>query len=327
MQVVTSLKEIRKIYPNDEFVVTIGNFDGIHLGHQMLIERTVKSARTLGAKSAVLTFDPHPRAVLKPDQTLLLLSNRDQKLKMFFDMKIDLTAMLDFSEVRMCTAEAFFRDQICCNIPLRGVVLGYNFRFGKDRGGSIADVRAFSKQYHFDMNIVDPCKRESEVISSSTIRQRATLNDWGAVQEMLGRRYAITGRVVSGDGRGSQIGFPTANLDVEGQYLPASSVWAVWVDVLTESRTERVSGGFDSQWKTEVQKLKGVMNIGMRPTFQTDGKMVAEVHLIGETTAVNEKILNVTLVKKIREEMKFENVEMLIQQINKDVSQAKQILV
>lgn len=284
-------------------VATIGFFDGVHRGHQYLIEQVRKLAETTGRKSMVMTFDHHPRQVLHSDYQPRLLSSLDVKLLLLSRQHIDKIEVLHFDEtMARMSAYDFMRDVLQGTYGVDCLVLGYDNRFGsRNEDESFEDYVKYGKE--LGMEVVRAHELAGDVhVSSSHVRRLLTAGDITEANRCLGYQYTIVGKVVDGERNGRQIGFPTANIDITewGQLMPAAGVYAV--------RVRR---------KNSMQLMRGMMNIGHRPTF--DGiEQTAEVNIFDFRDNLYGETLLVTFVRRIREERRFDSPELLAEQLDKD---------
>ncbi len=288
-------------------VVTIGSFDGVHLGHQALIRRAIEEARRVKGETVVLTFNPHPMKILFPQKKLMLITPHEKKLALFEGMGVDVVIGYPFTrELSEKPPEAFVEEILCRGIRPLKVVVGYNFTFGKGRSGTAETLRDLGNAFGFDVEVIDPFQVDGRPVSSSRIREMILRGDLQGVLRLMGRRFSFSGKVVCGNRRGKELGVPTANLQVDPDQILPEGVFAVWVrvgDVLHQ----------------------GVLNIGRRPTFGS-GELSVEVHLIGFSGDLYGRDLCVELVEKIRDERPFEGPEALLQQIRADIEKASEIL-
>ncbi len=292
-------------------VLAIGNFDGLHRGHQAILSHTVEQARKIGVPAAVLTFEPHPTQVLSPEREFKLLNTFQEKMRLIEAAGIDVAFVAEFdSAFAAQTPEVFVRHFLCDKIACGRVMVGENYRFGKERSGTVSELVRLGAALGFDVFAEPPVFVEGEIVSSSKIR--ALIRD-GAVLlagSMMGRHYTLRGKVVHGEGMGTQLGFPTANLRLPKEMIPAMGIYAVRVDILN------VDG---------VLSRDGVAYIGQRPTFGMRSPRL-EVHLFEWREALYEKRLVVSFIDRIRDDQKFDNEAALILQMHQDVARAKAIL-
>ena len=288
--------------------VTVGNFDGVHRGHQALVAAATRAARSHGGLAVVLTFDPHPSHVLSPHRAPEALMTVEQKAEILGGLGVDRLAVLPFTRaLAEKTADDFARSVLYECLGARAVVVGASFRFGRHRQGDAARLTELGRTLGFSVEAVGAVLHEGAPISSTRIREAVARGEIEAASELLGRRYFIDGRVRSGDGRGRTIGFPTANLELLGEAVPGGGVYAAWV---------RVPPGGTSSPKPAV------VNVGYRPTFG-GGDLLVEVHLLDFSGDLYGQTLRVEFVDKLRDEQAFPGVEALKAQIALDVAEAR----
>jgi riboflavin kinase / FMN adenylyltransferase len=293
-------------------VVAIGNFDGVHLGHQRVIGIAGERAHTLGAPHAVLTFEPHPRSVFRPDDPPFRLTPFRVKSRRLDALGVDLLFTLHFDLAFAAkSAEAFIAEVLVEGIGARGVVAGYDFVFGHERRGNAALLRARGEALGFGVDIVGPVEAEDGIAYSSThIREHLTAGRPRQAAALLGRFWEIDGRVERGDQRGRTIGFPTANIFLQDYLRPAAGVYAVRAGI------EEGSG---THWRDAVA------NFGRRPTFG-GSDLRLEVHLFDYAGELYGRHLRVALIDFLRPEQKFPGIDALKAQIAADAAQARAIL-
>lgn len=290
-------------------VLAAGTFDGVHLGHQALIRRAMEEAASCGGTAVVMTFDRHPAALLRPEKAPKLLTRNDAKIALLDGMGVQALLMLPFtSELASVTARDFIASLVSSASPLRAVCVGREWFFGKGGEGNVALLKELGVAHNFSVIQIDPVMAEDSPISSTRIRTAVVSGNLNEAATCLGRPFLLSGTVVSGAGLGSKIGFPTANLEIEGMQLPPNGVYAVRVT-------------------TEGLQLSGVCNIGVRPTVDTDStKRTLEVHLFDVSRDFVGKEFSVEFVKFLRAEHKFSGVEELKGQIVKDCESARAII-
>lgn len=297
-------------------VVTIGNFDGVHLGHRRIFEIAREKAKALGGECVAYTFRPHPQVALRPGTELQLLSTYDEKLELMATSGLDVVIEEPFSrEFSTISPEHFFSDVLLKKLGVQAIVVGYDFAFGKERQGELEALELMCRHARVELTVVPPQRRDGEVASSSRIRQCLLHGDLKKATRLLGRDFSYQGAVIRGEGRGRLIGFPTANLKLESKLVLPYGVYATWAVV---------DAGHFSR---EPQIFPSVTNIGVRPTFHT-GELPAliETHLLDQTIDLYGRILEVRFVDKLRDEMKFSGVDSLKEQIVKDVAKSREIL-
>jgi riboflavin kinase/FMN adenylyltransferase len=288
-------------------IITIGTFDGVHIGHQKILDAIVKKAQLLGGESVLLTFSPHPRMVLFPDShQLKLIQTEDEKINKLSETGLENLIIFPFTfEFSRLTAMEFVRDILVNKLNIHTIIIGYDHQFGRNREGNIQYLKDISSTYEFEA-IEIPAKEIDEInISSTKIRKAIENGDIERANLFLGAKFELNGTVIKGAQIGREIGFPTANVLIEDpiKILPASGVYVVAV-LLDEVR------------------FKGVMNIGIRPTIDTSLRKQIEIHIFDFKSDIYGQQLRVELLTRLRDEIKFENKEFLVKQIQQDVSMA-----
>jgi riboflavin kinase/FMN adenylyltransferase len=293
-------------------VLTLGNFDGVHLGHQAILRAAVARARELGGQAVVLTFEPHPMAVLAPQKAPLNIQPLHDRLAAIRALGVDAIVLQRFTHrFAALEPEAFVRDYLCRHLDLLHVVVGYNVNFGRNRAGSGETLRTLGTTLGFDVDIVGPVSvrdgDRTEQVSSTRLRELIRTGDMPGVTRLLGRPHALRRRVVVGDRRGRTLGFPTANLHVRpGVLLPPDGVYAV-VARIGEARHP------------------GVLNIGVRPTFAGRRRTI-EVHLLDFDGDLYGRWLVVEPMLRLRGEIAFSGPDALRAAIAADVARAREVL-
>lgn len=295
----------------DNTVLTVGTFDGVHAGHRAIIDKVVEKANQRSARSVLVTFDPHPRDIINPgDDGIKLLTTLQERCEILAELGIDQMVVIPFDrDFSLLTSEEFIRQVIHKKIGVSEFVIGYDHHFGRNREGTIETIKKLGKELEFDSYVVSKREVGKKTVSSTAIRK--AISEEGNVEQaadFLQRPYRLNGTVVHGDKRGKQIGFPTANIKPEhsNKIIPKDGVYAVRV---------RITGDW---WD-------GMMNIGTRPTF--DGKQqTLEVNLFNFDKNIYGKEVQVRFYNRIRDEKKFEGKEELIEQLKKDKSQARELL-
>ena len=290
--------------------VTIGTFDGLHLGHQSILNVLKKIANEKNLESTVVSFDPHPRTVVSNNHDVKILTMVDEKEEILKSLKIDNYYLINFTEdFSHQTSEEFVKNFIVDRFDAKHVVVGHDHRFGRDRVGDSTALSDLGNQYGFGVTSVDAVKVNDEIVSSSKIRSSLLEGDVEKANSFLGRSYSMRGEVVIGAQRGRILGFPTANLQLGNpdKLVPQNGVYAVGCELNDEN-------------------LFGVMNIGFRPTFTDKKELVPEVHLFNFNRDIYGEILKVKFMKRIRAEKKFESKEELINQIEADKQKAAEVL-
>ncbi|GGI06536.1 bifunctional riboflavin kinase/FAD synthetase [Egicoccus halophilus] len=289
-------------------VVTIGNFDGVHRGHQVLLRRTVDAARDRDARAVAITFDPHPAAVLRPGSEPPRLQSVDERVAALCALDLDLVVVLAFTrELSHLSPQAFVEDVLVRPLGTRRLIVGTNFRFGHKAAGDVVTLVEAGDVHGFEVEAVTLRELEHRPISSTQVRRSLADGDLGWANLALGRPYAVRGEVVPGDGRGRTIGVPTANVAVDdGRLVPANGVYA---------GTASVEG---SSWPA-------VTNVGRRPTFAGATRTV-EVHLLDADPDLYGRELTFAFEHRLRDEQRFDGVEALVAQIHTDIATARELL-
>jgi riboflavin kinase/FMN adenylyltransferase len=290
-------------------VVAIGNFDGIHLGHQFVIDKAGELAQASGARQAVLTFEPHPRSVFQPNVPPFRLTPFRVKAELLRGLGIALLYNLHFDlRFAALSAEDFVREVLVAGLGISEAVVGYDFVFGYRRHGDAALLTRMGEALGFGVTVLEPVQQGSEIYSSTRIRHLLVDGKPREAAALLGRAWEIDGRVEQGDRRGRTIGFPTANIELADYLRPAAGVYAV-----------RTAIGRDGDWH------HGVANLGLRPTFG-GSDLRLEVHLFDFAGDLYGRHLRVALVDYLRPEQKFAGLDALKAQIDTDAAQARAIL-
>ncbi|MFW7378111.1 MAG: bifunctional riboflavin kinase/FAD synthetase [Oligoflexus sp.] len=308
-----------------QHIVTIGNFDGCHLGHQSLIKKTLELAQETKSNSLCLTFHPHPKYFFHPEQTPAQLFTREQKIQAFTELGLDKMLIQSFDQpFRETTATEFYQRFLRKDLRAQGIVIGHNFHFGKDRQGSPSFLQEMAEKDSVHLHIMSPHIYENSPISSTRIRQ--VLQETGQVDQawsMLGRPYCLLAKIGVGQQIGRQIGFPTINLKAIEQAIPCKGVYAalVWLEGLSSANPQLM--------QPELRRLlPAVVNVGYRPTLQDDDQIVVEAHLLNDHTKLHEDLsqqkIAVYFLSRIRDERRFAGAEELKEQIQLDILTAKQ---
>jgi len=291
-------------------ILTIGNYDGVHLAHRHICAIIKEAASERGARSAVLTFAPHPLSVVAPERCPPLMTTLDEKLARLEAQGIDATIVQPFTPgLAAMTAEEFVGSIVHEKVKVEMVYVGFNFHFGKGRKGNIDLLREEGDRLGFETRIIPAFEFEGSRVSSSNIRKLLISGDVGAAAQLLGQPHLIEGPVVKGEGRGRQIGIPTLNIDYPPVLIPANGVYACWVQI----------GG------REAPRLPAVTNIGKRPTFGGE-KISVEAHLLEGGRNLYGEIVRVEFVARLREERKFSGPEALVAQIHQDIETGREQL-
>ncbi|MFP6605030.1 MAG: bifunctional riboflavin kinase/FAD synthetase [Myxococcota bacterium] len=296
-------------------VLTIGNFDGLHVGHRAIMRTVVARARDLGGEAVVYTFEPHPRKVLRPDRPPQLLTTLDQKIELLQEMGIDIAIFEPFDrEFAAMEPSTFVSEYIHRRIRPMEVYVGYDFRFGRDREGSMRLLTEMGPRLGFSVTIVPEVTIDGRDVNSTRIRELLSEGDVRETQRLLGRPFCTRGIIVEGQRRGRTLGFPTANISPQNEVLPGAGVYAGWARFVDDGDPAR------------GVEIPSVMNVGRRPTFNDDMSFVAEAHLIDFEGDVYGRRIDLTFERRLRAERKFAGPEELKVQIAKDVAEARRWL-
>jgi riboflavin kinase/FMN adenylyltransferase len=289
--------------------ITIGNFDGVHLGHQAMLARLRARAASVGGSPTVLTFEPHPREIFTPDSAPTRLTSLREKLEILRGLGVAHVHVCRFTRAfAALTAQEFVRRILVDGLRARYVLVGDDFRFGARRAGDFALLRQLGEQHGFEAEALHTVEAAGQRASSTAVRDALAAGDMAMAAQLLGRPYSISGRVVGGDRLGRRIGYPTANIQIKHNRPPVKGIFAV-----------RVQG-------LEVPDWPGVASLGTRPTVHADGKPTLEVHLFDFDRSIYRAHLRVDFLHKLRDEAKFPSLEALIAQIDRDAAQARGLL-
>jgi riboflavin kinase/FMN adenylyltransferase len=302
MQVVRELESL--LEQPRETVLTIGNFDGVHLGHREIFRRVVDRARELNGTSAVVTFEPHPLHLLVPEKAPLRLNTPEEKVRLLAASCIDLLVVLNFDrQLAEMSAERFVSEILVGSLGIKHLIVGYDYAFGRNREGDTHFLKEQAEKYGFTLEVLEPIRAEQQAHSSTAIRQLLQQGRVAEVIGILGRNFTLDGEVVHGEGRGRKLGFPTANLVTRKEILPRDGVYAVKV-------------------KWQENYYNGVINIGRRPTF-ADSAPTLEIHLLDFQGDLYGERLRIYFVGRLRDEQKFPSVEALQEAVVEDIERAR----
>jgi riboflavin kinase/FMN adenylyltransferase len=302
---------------SEPHAVAIGTFDGVHLGHRALIGLAKRRADELGIATAVVTFDPHPARLVRPDVAPLMLTGLDHRLELLAELEVDTTFVVRFDQARVEeTAEGFVQSVLVESLAARSVVVGADFRFGKGRGGDVGLLRSIGEEAGFVVDGLDLVPRpddqsgQAEPVSSTLIRRAVAAGDLATATRLLGRFHELRGPVTSGDQRGRTIGFPTANVAVpQERALPADGVYAAWYV------------------RPDGSRHPAAVNIGKRPTFYDNAEhSLVEAHLIDFSGDLYDEQARVLFVERLRPEQRFDGIDALSAQLQADIAQARAVL-
>jgi riboflavin kinase/FMN adenylyltransferase len=306
MKIIQGVENIEKGLPYP--VLTIGNFDGVHIGHQAIFKMLAERAKTEKGTSIVFTFVPHPLKVISPEKAPPQLTTFDYKAKLIGSFNIDYLICVNFTKgFSTIEAEDFVKDILVNRIGVKEIFIGSNYLFGKDRKGSPELLKTMGKEYDFDVIVVDELKINGMVISSSRIRSFILNGNVEEASRFLGRPYSVDGTVIEGTRRGRNLlHIPTANLKTPNELLPKNGVYAVTVEL-------------------EGRIYKGAANIGHNPTFK-EKKFSLEVHILDFDGDILGKHLRINFIKRLRDEIRFEDIQGLAHQMRKDIELVRVII-
>ena len=309
MKLIDNIDSITK--PFDNAVITIGNFDGVHIGHQALFHEVIEKADAINGTSIAMTFNPHPVRVLKQNGHPPLITVHEQKTELIEKTGIDVLICVPFTfDFASISARDFVRDLLVKRIGMKAIVVGKDYTFGKNREGNLEFLKRCAKEYDFEVIVANWIPISNNLqgrISSTKIRELVTDGKVAEAQQLLGRYYQVRGTVMTGRNRGGRLlGFPTANIKLHDELCPKTGVYAVTVECM-ESR------------------YKGVANIGYSPTFE-DNIFTVEVHILDFNENIYGRNIRVNFISRIRDELKFADIDQLSEQIKKDIDKARRIL-
>jgi riboflavin kinase / FMN adenylyltransferase len=305
MQIYRTIEQIPAPFPHA--VVTVGNFDGVHLGHRAIFKKIRQAAEKQGGVSVVVTFAPHPLKVLAPERDFRLITTYAEKERLIAESGIDVLVIVPFSrDFSDLPAEKFVRDLLVGCIGMKSLVVGFDYVFGRNRTGNVNLLRTLGEELGFTVDVLDQVGNDETGFSSSLIREMISTGDVSGVVSLLGRYFSVGGEVVHGFHRGKQLGFPTANIKVEEELLPTPGVYAVKVE--------------GDGWV-----CNGACNIGNNPTFY-GLKETVEVHLLEFDADLYGRRLRIYFVERVRNEREFPDVFSLQEAIRNDVSRCREIL-
>ncbi len=307
MELINSLNHIDRPYKNA--VITIGNFDGVHIGHQALFHEVIEKAEEIGGTSIAMTFDPHPLRVLNHNKTLSLITRSEHKLELITASGIDVLICIPFTHEFAAMSAMSFVEQLVKRVGMKAIVTGNDYTFGRNREGNVDLLKSLGREMGFEVLISDWIQTslvKPVRISSTRIRELIAKGKVGAAKKLLGRFYQVRGTVVTGRNRGGKLlGFPTANLVLQDELCPKAGVYAVTVSL--------------------DRQFMGVANIGYSPTF-SDNIFTVEVHILDFHNDIYGKNIRVNFIERIRDEIKFSGISELSEQIRKDIEYARGVL-
>ena len=300
---------IENYIANSKSILTIGTFDGVHLGHQKIITSLVTKAKQKSLQANILTFFPHPRMVLQKESNLKLIDTLEEKQNLLSELGIDNLIIQPFSkEFSKLTAIEFTRDVLVSELGMSALMIGYDHRFGKNREASVEDLITYGQSYNFEVTVIPAQDISSITVSSTKIRDAIKISNFKKVNQFLGRPYELNGKVIKGNGVGRTIKYPTANIEIKEIYklIPPKGVYLVKIYL-------------------GKNEFSGMMNIGNRPTINGLNQTI-EVYIFDFDKDIYGKNLKVCFLKKIRKEKKFDSLPSLKSQLKKDEENCKRIL-
>lgn len=296
--------------PKKSRYIALGVFDGVHLGHRKLIKLTVNKAKKNKGISIVVTFDPHPDRIIIPENNVVLLTTLKERINLIRDLEVDIFLIIKFSKILSKMSPKDFIVKILVNsLQVKELFVGFNYKFGFQGKGNVDCLKEYGKIYKFKTSILKPEVINKTIISSTIIKEYIRLGDTKKAKKLLGHNVIISGRVISGKGRGRKLlNFATANIEIPlEKILPANGVYLVEINI-------------------DNQKYYGLMNIGIKPTFKEKNKTV-EVHIINFNKSIYNQVVNINILQKIRNEKYFNHAGLLKKQIEDDILTASKIIV
>ena len=304
------IKDLEEIQRDKRSVITLGTFDGLHLGHQEIVSEVLRKCREIDGRSFLLTFEPHPRKVIPGRNDVKLLSTLEEKIIILEKLGLENLFVINFTmEFSKQTPEDFVKKYLIDGIGLSEIVIGYDHHFGKGRDGNFELLQEIGKKNNFKVTLIPEHTVDGETISSTKIRNALLEGDVVKAGKMLGRNYSFKGKIVRGDRRGRKLGFPTANISVndEDKLIPAKGIYV-------------------AECIVQKEKHYGLLSLGSRPTFHKDGDVIPEFYIFDFDRDIYDEIIKVELIEKIRDEEKFNSVDDLIIQMEKDEEEGRIIL-
>jgi riboflavin kinase/FMN adenylyltransferase len=302
------IDDLASVNLDDDTIITVGAFDGVHRGHQHLIQQMVEEAQQTKRLAGLITFHPHPSAVLSPYSPTRYLSTPGEKAALLEKLGLDILAILSFDQEMAQTSAQDFIAQVRRHLHIVELWVGEDFALGRGREGDIEALQAMGQESGFSVRVIKPLTWQGQIISSTRIRSLLLKGKVRQAAQLLGRYPSLAGEVVRGSQRGHCLGFPTANLEVRKErVVPADGIYAVYARLGEERR-------------------QGVANIGVRPSFEIGGQRMVEVHILDFEEAIYGCDLVVEFVERLRDERRFADVEELKAQIERDIAQARRIL-
>lgn len=305
MEIIIGIENIRRKFRNP--VLTLGNFDGVHLGHQRIFKAVKDEARKIGGEAIVFTFDPHPLQVLAPQTCPPFITPFKKKMMLVEMLGIDVIIVATFDlDLANIMPETFVEQILVDKIGAKKILVGYNYYFGKDRKGNVEMLIQLGRHFGFEVKVIEAVKVNHTPVSSSKIRKLIQGGEMRQAAQLLGRNYRLIGKVIWGTGRGKELGCPTANLEIPNGLYPKTGVYAV----------EAIVGN---------KTYPGVANVGYNPTFG-ENPLSVEVHILGFTRDIYGEEIQLIFFERIRDEEAFEDADSLVRQMRKDIDVARKIL-
>ncbi len=295
------LKQSASFSPKTKTTVTVGTFDGVHRGHQKIIAKLVEAAKKNGSAPTLLTFDPHPRKVVQPNTSVDLIQTLEERAKTLADLGLEYMVVHPFTKAfSQLGAAEYVKEFLVDLLNIDQIIIGHNHRFGKNRTANVEDLQYYGEIYGFEVMQISAEEIDSISISSTKIRAAIAEGDVVTAHTFLGHPFTLSGTVIAGEQRGRTIGFPTANIDVNhpDKIIPKNGVYAVRVHLQNKERL-------------------GMMNIGTNPTVNGEKRSI-EVHIFDWSTSIYDQPIQVSLIERIRDELKFDSLEALQKQLEKD---------
>jgi riboflavin kinase/FMN adenylyltransferase len=309
MEIILGIDQLRRSFINP--VVTLGNFDGVHLGHQKIFEKLREEASKIRGEAVVITFEPHPLKVISPQHCPPLLTPFKKKMILIEKSGIETVLCIEFSlAFSEISPFEFIKNILVEKVKVRKIIVGYNYHFGKKQRGDVRILRNIGKLFNVEVEVMEPLKIGQTPVSSSKIRELIKNGEVEEASKLLGRTYPIIGKVVEGSKRGHTLGFPTANLEISDELYPKKGVYAV--EIL---------------WNEQV--FNGLANVGLNPTFvparvSEEGPFSLEVYILNFSQNIYGEEIQVNFIRRIRDEVRFESSSQLVEQIRKDVQWAQE---